>query len=185
MTSRSSPRRRPPESEVVALAARFLERGGYRVRINPDGTDYFDLVARRGDEVGLVEAKVGDARTVLRQALRRRGWGDWGAVILASEGSAERLAHRTVGTRAGAVGVWAAADGEVRVLRAARPWVRAGVEDPFADLRARFRRLLDALDDGSLPSALRWDGVPGEVRRASGGRRFAEWRLDEEPDPPR
>ncbi len=176
---------RPPrisESEVVRTAATFLEQQGYRVYPNPDSTDYFDLVARRGDEVGLVEAKVSGSRAVLVQALKRRAWGDWVAVVLPSEKAAARLAERTDGTRAARVGVWATHEGSVRVVRAAVPWVRPGEEDPFSDLRVRFRSVLDRIDSGELPTDVRWAGVVRAVRRASGGRGFAEWRLDEPVD---
>jgi len=170
---------RPRETEVVAAAQRHLEGEGYRVWVDPDGRDYFDLVARRGREVGLVEAKVVGSRQVLSQALRRRPWGDWVAVVLASERAAKALAERTAGTRAEPVGVWYARGPDVSVVRAARPWASEGGMDPFADLRARFGRILDALESGELPDSVRWDGVVREVRRASGGRGFAEWRLDE------
>ena len=186
--SRSATARRPRihEREVVRSAARFLEEAGYRVYANPDSTDYFDLVARRGDEVGLVEAKVSGSREVLLQALRRRAWGDWVAVVLPSTTAAERLAARTLGTRAASVGVWVADDvGRVRVIREAARWIREGDADPFADLRARFRSILDRIDSGELPADVRWSGVVGAVWRASGGRGFKEWRLDEPPAPGR
>jgi hypothetical protein len=174
-TPRGPPR--PRETEIVAAARRHLEALGYRVWVNIDGRDYFDLVARRGAEVGLVEAKVGSSRVVLTQALRRRAWGNWVAVVVSSERGAWRLAHRTSGSRAAAVGVWWARRGTgVTVLRAARPW---GADAPFADVRARFARILDALESGALPESIPWDGVVREVRRASGGRGFKEWRLDE------
>lgn len=176
---------RPSEREVVGTAARFLEQQGYRVYPNPDATDYFDLVARRGNEVGLVEAKVSGGRAVLAQALKRRAWGDWVAVVLPSEKAAERLAARTERTRAARVGVWVAREGSVRVVRAAGPWVRSGDEDPFSDLRERFRTVLDRVDSGELPADVRWAGVVGSVRRASGGRGFKEWRLDEPVEPGR
>jgi len=181
VTRAAGPRRpRPSEREVVRSAVRYLEREGYRVYPNPDATDYFDLVARRGDEVGLVEAKVSGSREVLVQALRRRAWGDWVAVVLFSTTAAERLAARTADTRAGPVGVWAMNDdGSVRVVRPAGRWVREGDEDPYAELRSRFRAVLDRIDSGELPPTVRWAGVVGEVRRASGGRGFKEWRLDE------
>ncbi|HXQ49125.1 MAG TPA: hypothetical protein VN842_05050 [Thermoplasmata archaeon] len=178
----TSARPRPSEQSVVEAAARYLEGQGYRTRIDPDGTNYFDLVARRGDEVGLVEAKVANSRVVLTQALVRRGWGDWVAVVLASRRSAVALSERSRGTRAEPVGVWWCEDGTVGVVRAARPWATPGVEDPYAPLRARFRGVLDALDRGDVPEGLRWSGVPRTVRRASGGRGFREWRLDEPND---
>lgn len=167
------------EREVVATAAAYLEGRGYRVYANPDATDYFDLVARRADEVGLVEAKVANSRAVLVQALKRRAWGDWVAVVLPSERAAERLAERTGGTRAAPVGVWVAREGQVRVVRAAGPWAGPGEEDPYSELRARFRKVLDRIDSGELPPNVRWAGLLRAVRSASGGRGFAEWRLDE------
>ena len=184
MTSIGGRREGHREKEVVDLAAEFLRGRGYRVYPNLDSMDYFDLVARRGEEVGLVEAKVSGSRAVLVQALKRRAWGDWGAVILSSRTSAERLVARTDTTRAHRVGVWATVDGAVRVLRPAVPWVDPGAPDPFAGLRARFRTLLDRIDAGELPADVPWANVVGAVRRASGGRGFAEWRLDESPQPP-
>jgi hypothetical protein len=175
----SAPRVR--ETTVVEAARRHLESLGYRVWANPDGRDYFDLVARRGDDVGLVEAKVTGAREVVVQALRRRAWGSWGAVIVAGERSAKNLARRTAGTRAESLGVWHVQGAGVGVVRAARPWVAPGADDPFAELRARFGRLLDALESGEIPESVAWDGVVGQVWRASGGRGFKEWRLDEPP----
>ncbi len=171
---------RPRESEIVAAARAHLESQGYRVWVNPDGRDYFDLVARKGRDVGLVEAKVAGTREVLAQALRRRAWGDWVAVVLATERAAWHLADRTDKTRAAPIGVWWARRGTgVTVVRAARPWRRGESDDPFGPLRARFHRLLDALEAGELPTSASWDGVVREVRRASGGRGFREWRLDE------
>jgi len=170
---------RPSEAEIVRVVAAHLEALGYRVRVNLDGSDYFDLVARRDGEVGLVEAKVSDARTVLVQALKRRAWADWCAVALAGERAARRLAARTSGGRARPVGIWFVRGGRVEVVRDAAPWVAPGAEDPFAELKARFRAILDALEAGEIPAGVAWDGVVREVRRASGGRSFSEWRLDE------
>ncbi len=164
---------------MVDAARRHLEAEGYRVWVDPDGQDYFDIVARRGREVGLVEAKVSGTRAVLAQALRRRAWGNWVAVVLASERAARNLDARTVRSRASPVGVWYATGRTVTVVRPARPWTSDGAPDPFAGLRARFARILDALESGELPGSTPWDGVFREVRRASGGRGFAEWRLDE------
>jgi hypothetical protein len=132
-----------------------------------DNRFYFDLVARRGDEVGLVEAKVSGTRVVLLQAIKRRAWGDWVAVVLPSAKAAERLARRTGGTRAAPVGVWTTHGGAVRVVRPAGSWTRPGEEDPFSDLRNRFRSVLDRIDSGELPSGVPWAGVVGAVRRAS------------------
>lgn len=175
----TAPRPRPSERALAEEGARYLAGRGYRTWVDPDGTDYFDLVARRGDEVGLVEVKVADARTVLSQALTRRVWGDWVAVLVGSSRSAEHLEARTRATRAAPTGVWTVEGTNVRVLRAARAWVASGGTDPYARLRAQFRGVLDALERGDLPVGLRWDNVPGEVRRASHGRKFREWRLDE------
>jgi len=135
-----TPSSRRPERELVRTVAGYLAEQGYRVAVDPDGTDYFDLVARRGEEVGLVEVKVGDSKAVLAQALKRRGWGDWSAVALGSVRAAERLSNRTASTRAAPIGVWSVGPEAVRVHRPARRWVRPGEEDPFAPLRARFRR---------------------------------------------
>jgi len=176
-------RPRLSEKDVVRAAAEYLAGLGYRVYPNLDSTDYFDLVARRGEEVGLVEAKVAGSRAVLVQALKRRAWGDWVAVVVPSDRSAERLAARTDGTRASRVGVWVARSGNIRVVRPARPWVPPGEVDPFSDLRERFRSLLDRIDAGEIPADVPWAGVVGAVRRASGGRGFSEWRLDEPVEP--
>jgi hypothetical protein len=177
VSARAAPR--PSERSIVASTAQFLADRGYRTRIDPDGTNYFDLVARRGDEVGLVEAKVANARVVFTQALVRRAWGDWVAVVLASRRSAVTLEARSRGSRSEPVGVWCCEGGAVEVLREARPWSIAGADDPYAPLRARFRGVLDALDRGDVPEGLSWSGVPRTVRRVSGGRSFREWRLDE------
>ena len=170
---------RPSEASVVAAAERVLQGQGYRTRVDPDGSGYFDLVAWRADAVGLLEAKVGDTRTVLRQALVRRVWGDWTAVAVAGRTAATRLEQRTRSTRAAPIGVWAVHDGRVEILRPAGRWVVDGMPDPYAGLRRRFRALLQGGEEGSIPSGLAWDGVPGAVRRISHGRRFREWRLDE------
>jgi len=171
--------RRTPEREIVRAASDHLVGLGYRTFPDPDGTDYFDLVARRGSEVGLLEAKVAGPRRVLVQALRRRVWGDWVAVVLASRRSAERLAERTGAARSAPVGVWAVDRGVVTVVRPARPWGEPRSPDPYAGLKERFRSLLDDLEQGVRPTGVRWDDVAREIHRASGGRRFAEWRLDE------
>jgi hypothetical protein len=169
---------RRPERELLEAAARAFRDRGYRAYLDPDGTDYFDLAVRRGDEVGLVEGKVGRPSEVLGQALRRRPWADWVAVVVASGTTASRLVARTTGRRSAAVGVWAYDDGAVRELRPAVPFAVPG-SDPFLTTRERFRQLLLDLDRGTLPAGLRWSGVVAAVRRAAGGRDFSEWRLDE------
>jgi len=169
------------ERELVEAVATELRARGYRTYVDPDGADYFDLAARRDEEVGLVEGKLGGPSRVLAQALRRRAWADWVAVVVASERTARALVARTAGTRASIVGVWSWDAGSARELRA--PVVRAaGAPDPFAETRARFRQQLVDLDRGELPAGVRWSSVPAAVRRRSFGRGFAEWRLDE-PDP--
>ncbi len=171
-----------PERQLLRAVAEAYRERGYRTYLDPDGADYFDLAVRRGPEVGLLEGKVSGPSAVLAQALRRRPWADWVAVVLGSRRSAERLAARTAGQRAEVVGVWAVESGRAVELRPPR---RAELEGPFAETRGRFRALLEGLDLGELPSGVRWSGVPRAVRRASSGRGFAEWRLDEPtPGPP-
>jgi hypothetical protein len=182
VTARRAPRNpRPTERAIVEVTRAHLEALGYRVWADPDGHDYFDLVARRGEEIGLVEAKVAAPRAVLAQALRRRVWGNWTAVVVASERTATGLERRTEGTRAAPVGLWWVEGNALRVRRAPTSWVLPGADDPFAPLRDRFRNILDALEAGEIPAGIPWDGVVREIRRASGGRGFAEWRLDEPP----
>src|SRR5580700_8943723 len=104
------------ETELVEPVRRYLEALGYRVFVNPDGADYFDVVVRRGTEVGLVELKVADWPKVLAQALRRRGWGDWVAVVLPRRSLAQRVVGRPTAPRGGRVGVWYLSAGSVEVL---------------------------------------------------------------------
>jgi len=164
------------ERDLAPAVRAHLEALGYRVWIDPDGTDYFDVVARRGGEVGLVELKVADGRTVLRQALRRRGWADWVAVAVPSEPLARRIAGRPVAERGARVGVWAVVDGRVAVVRAATPLVRPGEPDPFAPLRTTLRERLDA---GALPEGVAWHLLEGSRRELPGGRSTRDWRLEE------
>ncbi|MGP8109169.1 MAG: hypothetical protein ACLQD9_00445 [Thermoplasmata archaeon] len=170
---------RPRERDLLVVAARHLETEGYRTYLDIDGTDYFDLVAKRGQEVGLIEGKISGSQRVLVQALRRRAWGDWVAVVLASPRSAEALVRRTQSGRASPVGVWTVVREELSILRPATPWSTRTEDDPFRELKNRFRRVLESVDRGELPAGARWSDVNREVRRAAGGRGFAEWRLDE------
>lgn len=181
MTAAPRAHRPSTEAALVERAAEFAAGRGYRTYVDPDGSSYFDLVVRRAAEVGLVEAKLGHARALLAQALRRRAWGDWVAVVLPSVRLAERLVTASDGRRAAPVGVWALDGDTVRELRPASPFPFLGEGDPFRAVREQLRRVLDRLDTGETPAGLPWDGVLGEVRRASGGRRFGEWRLDERP----
>lgn len=177
-----APSVRRPERELLLRVAGVLATRGFRTYLDPDGTDYFDLVAKQGEDVGIVEGKVGHPREVLSQALRRRAWADWVAVVVDTLGSAERLARRTAPpSRAAFVGIWAAEGSGVREIRPATRAPPDDGSDPFAPTRERFRRILESVDRGEIPLGVRWDGVPGEVRRSSGGRRFGEWRLDERP----
>jgi hypothetical protein len=176
-------RARPSERSLLEAVAAALAERGYRTYVDPDGGDYFDLAVRRGDEVGLVEGKLGDASAVLGQALRRRAWADWVAVALGSPRAASRLVARTSGRRAAVVGVWAVEGGIARELRPAVPAPPPPPDDPFAGPRRRFRQALDDLDRGALDPSVRWSGVPSAVRRSSAGRKFAEWRLDEPGSP--
>ena len=176
--------RRPAERDLLRAVAVVLEQRGYRTYVDPDGSDYFDLACRRGEEVGLVEGKVGAPSAVLRQALLRRSWADWVAVAVASRRTAEHLVARTAGRRSGFVGVWSVHGGTVLEHRPASPTHGDGDSDAFATTRSLLRRTLQGIDRGELPGDVRWSGVLGEVRRASGGRRWREWRLDETADGP-
>ena len=175
----SARRPRPSEASLVELAAAHLRAQGYRTYVDPDGGSYFDLAAARDEEVGLVEGKVGRPREVLVQALKRRAWADWVAVVVESRRAAEALVARTTERRAEGVGVWAVDEGVLVELRAARPRRSSTEDDPFAPLRARLRDALRAIDRGEVPAGVGWAGVPRAVRAASSGRSFAEWRLDE------
>ncbi len=177
--SRSPVRPARSERELVGVLASWFRSRGWKAYIDPDGGSYFDLVVRRQEEVGLVEAKVGEGRRVVRQALERRIWGDWAAVAVLPPRTAAGVAARTAVSRAASLGVLTLEEGAVRELRAARPWAVPAEPDPFAPLRSRFRGVLDALDRGELPEGPRWSDVVREVHRASNGRGFGEWRLDE------
>jgi hypothetical protein len=176
-----TPAGEPPSGEraLAPPVARFLGSRGFRVWVDPDGTDYFDLVARRGAEIGLVELKIADGRTVLRQALRRRGWGDWVAVAVPTERLARRIAARPVAERGARVGVWWVAEGAVGVVREAEPLVRAGEPDPFVGLRSELARRLDLLESGALAPGVAWNLLPRARRDLPGGRSTRDWRLEE------
>ncbi|MCI4367884.1 MAG: hypothetical protein L3K08_09035, partial [Thermoplasmata archaeon] len=149
------PRPRLHEADLAKPVRRFLEEKGYRVWVDPDGTDYFDVVARRGDVVGLVELKISDVRKVLGQAVRRRGYADWVAVALPKESTARRVLSLPVPYPGGRVGVWWVDGDSVKELRAAlvRP---LGPDDPFAERKRGLVEILDLLETGDLPEGVRW-----------------------------
>lgn len=164
---------------MVPVVRLYLEGDGYRVYENPDGSDYFDLAARRDGEVGLVELKLDRDAVVLYQALRRRAWGDWAAVALASERAARRLAERPSSEARASVGVWWVKGDGVEVLRPALRWGRASDTPVLSAARAQFEEWLDRVDRGEIPPGVRWEGLQREVGRLSQGRRFREWTLEE------
>lgn len=157
----------------------YLESLGYRVWIDPDGTDYFDVVARKGREIGLIELKVADGRTVLRQAIRRRGWADWLAVAVPSLPLAERIAARPVAERGERVGVWAVIEGKVRVVRVHRAIVGPGEADPFEGLKRQIAEQLDLVDSGVVPEGIAWNLLARSRRELLGRRSTRDWRLEE------
>ena len=167
------------EAELRPPVLAHLERQGYRAWAAPDGHDYFDIAAVRGDEVGLVELKIADAKAVFGQALRRRAWADWVAVALPGLRSARRLAAIRTPERADRVGVWLVRSDRVEELRPARPLYGPGEPDPFAPSRGRLRTLLQAIERGEVSEEFGW-GFVGSPPIADGRRRStATWRLDE------
>jgi hypothetical protein len=183
----SRPPRFPPlpakEADLAPAVRAHLEPRGYTVWVNPDGRDYFDVVALRESEVGLIELKRTDWKHVVAQAARRRAWADWLAVVLPRRS----LATRALGARAGPIapriGVWLAEGGRIEELRPARALRLAADADPFADDRAELRAMLASLTDGTVPVGVLWSLLGRASVRA--GRRGAtrEWRLEEFPDP--
>jgi hypothetical protein len=169
------------ETELVGPVRRHLEALGFRVFVNPDGADYFDVVARRGSEVGLVELKVADWKTVVTQALRRRGWGDWVAVVLPRRSLAEKAAARRTAPRGIRVGIWFVSDGVVEVLRPAEQFVLPGEVDPFPDPKRWLLERLAIAEAGGTAEPVTWS-VP-DAGRVAGRRSSREWRLEEFPDP--
>lgn len=167
------------ERELAGPVRTYLESLGYRVWVDPDGTDYYDVIARRGREIALVELKLSDGRTVLRQALRRRGWADWAAVAVPNERLAQRIAGRPVAERGERVGVWAVVGDEVRVVRAASAFVGPGETDPFERLKASMHERLDLLEAGTLPEGIAWHLLATSRRELPGARSTRDWRLEE------
>lgn len=176
----SPPARGPVREEELAPAVvRFLEPQGYAVRVDPDGSGFLDLVAVRGEEVGLVELKLADWKTVLAQATRRRAWGDWAAVVLPRRSLAEKVVGRSGRGFGAKVGVWWTDSDELRVLRRASPFYPAGATDPFALPRSHLRTLMGALLRGEIPEKIGW-GLAGHAARTTHARRAGmSFALDE------
>ncbi len=166
------------ETELVAPVRTHLEGLGFRVFVNPDGADYFDIVAQRGGEVGLVELKVADWKTVVTQALRRRGWGDWVAVVLPRRSLAQKAVARATAPRGARVGVWYVGDGEIRILRPAEPLVRPGEVDPFPDPKRWLLERLAIAAAGGTAEPVTWS-VPDAGRVGPNRRTSRDWRLEE------
>lgn len=165
--------RRPPvpESMMATWVRAALEPLGFEVRVNPDGSDYFDLIAVRGEEIGLVELKVADWRTVIRQAVDRRDWADWVAVALPRASLAKKVEERTREGPGIRVGVWVATESSLTVLRPATAFGPTG--DPERDHWRHQLRTLLAESRGDLrPGELRWSVGRTTPRRGA-------WRLDD------
>jgi hypothetical protein len=171
------PPRHKLESEMVGPVTRFLEGRGYRCYRDPDGQDYLDLVARRGEEIGLVELKLSAAGQVMAQALRRRAWGDWVAVALEGRRAAVRALDSSGGSYRKRVGILAVTGSFVDELRPFQPIHAPGEPHPFPDLKQRLLSLLDAIDAGTLPAGVGWGAL---WPASAGGRRAGrEWKLEE------
>ncbi len=178
-----SPRARLPplparETDLLPDVRARLEAEGYTVYVNPDGSDYFDVVARRGEEVGLVELKRTDWKHLLVQAVARRGYGDWVVAVLPRRFSAERLRARADTELSRAIGIWWVGAHGLEVLREATPW-SAGTRERFPDHRAALKEMLEAIASGAVPAGATWGGFPARTARRAGGRSAREWRLDE------
>jgi hypothetical protein len=177
MTTRQSGPQR--ERELAPAVQAYLESLGYRVWVDPDGTDYYDIVARRGRSIALVELKLYDGRAVLGQALRRRGWAEWVAVAVPNAALAERIALRPVAERGKRVGVWWVDANGVHVTRPALPLVGDGEADPFVALKEQMNERLDLLEEGRLPMGVAWNLLSTSRRTLPGRRSTSDWRIEE------
>ncbi|HEV2166612.1 MAG TPA: hypothetical protein VGS23_06540 [Thermoplasmata archaeon] len=167
------------ERDLAPPVEAYLRSLGYRVWVDPDGTDYYDVVARRERTIGLVELKLADGKGVLGQAIRRRGWADWTAVAVPTEGLARRVADRAVAERGLRVGVWWVDGATVRVVRPERPLVAPGEADPFAALRAQMNERLDLVEAGALPLGVAWNLLSASRSALPGRRSTRDWRIEE------
>ncbi|MCI4368672.1 MAG: hypothetical protein L3K09_03820 [Thermoplasmata archaeon] len=169
------------ERELAPAVCAYLAGKGYRVWVDPDGSDYFDLVCRRGAEVGLVELKLYDWKKLFAQAVRRRGFADWVAVALPRESLARKLLGRGSRAKGERIGVFVVTGEKLTVLREPKPWRDHGEANPFPDLARALSRMLDELEAGVLPEGVRW-GV-SDRSSASGRRSARDYRLEEFPEP--
>ncbi|MCI4366161.1 MAG: hypothetical protein L3K08_00240 [Thermoplasmata archaeon] len=165
----------PHEHDLRAPVTEFLGTQGYRVWADPEGRDYLDMVAARGSEVGLVELKVSDWKTVRAQGVARRALADWIAVALPSKGLAERLVGSIRGPIAPRLGVWVVSAEGIEVVRPATPLEPPPPGTPAYEARIGFRALVELAMAGGIPEAVKWGG---NARRTGGGRGY---RLDEFP----
>lgn len=184
MKAAPDPTRRPlRESDLAAPVAAHLRRAGYEVLVDPDGTGYFDVVVWRGSEIGLVELKLEDWRTLVRQAVVRRAYADWVAVAVPRRRTAERIAARTAMPPSRPIGIYVVSGDTVELLRAPIVWPEA-TRARFALHRASLQALLRGARAG-LPEGTRWSGFPSRSGPHRGARATTEWRLEEfQPEAP-
>jgi hypothetical protein len=161
------------EAELRAPVRAHLEAQGYRVWTDPDGRDFLDVVAARGEEIGLVELKVADWKTVRAQAVVRRALADWVAVAVPSVTLADRILGSLRGPVAPRIGVWVATPDGVGVRRPALPLERPTEGTSADEARTGFRALLAAAQAGEIPEGVAWGG---SARRTGRGRSY---RLEE------
>jgi hypothetical protein len=171
----------PHEVDLVPPVRRFLEGRGYRVHVDPDRTGFFDIVALRGDEIGLVELKLHATGAVFQQAVRRRLWGDWVAVALPGERAARALVDRTIGERSTRVGVYVVRPDRVDVVREALGMFGPGEPRPTPERRALLADALRQRESGELSPETSWGFAVRPPRPADGRRapRGGSWTLDE------
>ena len=163
------------ETELLGPVTTHLQAEGYRVYPNADAEDFFDVVARRAEELGIVELKVADWSHALYQAVERRQWADWVAVVLPRRSLAERLRRASSRPLTQRIGIWVVEDGEVRVVRAAHAVDRHALPEVWEESRQRLVRLLDLMDRGEIPAGTSW----ASAALARGPRGRGRFRLEE------
>ncbi|MCI4323557.1 MAG: hypothetical protein L3K03_06000 [Thermoplasmata archaeon] len=171
----------PHEVDLIPPVTDFLEQRGYRVLADPDRTGYFDIVALRGEEIGLVELKLHATGAVFQQAVRRRLWGDWVAVALPGERAARALVGRTRGERSSRVGVYVVRPQGVDVLREASPMFDPSEPGPTPERRELLRQVLQQRESGEIPAETSWAFAVHPPRPPPGRRapRGGSWTLEE------